>query len=61
MTSQIIICMAIFAVTLISYMLNKIPMWVTAMLSMAALYITGCIDDAGAFYLNQPTCSRYYS
>ena len=48
MTSQIIICMAIFAVTLISYMLNKIPMWVTAMLSMAALYITGCIDDAGA-------------
>lgn len=48
MTSQIIICMAIFVVTLISYMLNKIPMWVTAMLSMAALYITGCIDDAGA-------------
>ena len=48
MTSQIIICMAIFVVTLISYMLNKIPMWVTAMLSMAALYITGCIDDSGA-------------
>ena len=48
MTSQIIICMAIFAVTLISYMLNKIPMWVTALLSMAALYITGCIDDSGA-------------
>lgn len=48
MTSQIIICMAIFVVTLISYMLNKIPMWVTAMLSMAALYITGCIDDTGA-------------
>ena len=48
MTSQIIICMAIFAVTLISYMLNKIPMWVTAMLSMAALYITGCIDDTSA-------------
>lgn len=48
MTSQIIICMAIFVVTLISYMLNKIPMWVTAMLSMAALYITGCIDDTDA-------------
>lgn len=48
MTSQIIICMAIFVVTLVSYMLNKIPMWVTAMLSMAALYITGCIDDTGA-------------
>lgn len=48
MNSQIVICMAIFVVTLISYMLNKIPMWVTALLSMAALYITGCIDDAGA-------------
>ncbi len=48
MSSQIIICMAIFVVTLISYMLNKIPMWVTALLSMAALYITGCIDDTGA-------------
>lgn len=42
------ICMAIFAVTLISYMLNKIPMWLTAMFSMALLYITGCIDANGA-------------
>ncbi len=40
--------MVIFALTLISYMLNKIPMWLTAMISMAALYFTGCIDDAGA-------------
>lgn len=48
MDSKLIICIAIFAVTLVSYMLNKIPMWVTALLSMAALYITGCIDDAGA-------------
>lgn len=42
------ICIAIFAVTLISYMLNKIPMWLTAMFSMAFLYITGCIDANGA-------------
>ncbi len=48
MNTQMIICMVIFALTLISYMLNKIPMWLTAMISMAALYFTGCIDDTGA-------------
>lgn len=48
MNTQMIICMVIFVATLISYMLNKIPMWLTAMFSMAALYITGCIDNAGA-------------
>lgn len=48
MSTQMMICMAIFAVTLVSYMLNKIPMWLTAMFSMAALYITGCIDANGA-------------
>ncbi len=48
MSTQMMICMAIFAVTLISYMLNKIPMWLTAMFSMALLYITGCIDANGA-------------
>lgn len=48
MSTQMMICIAIFAVTLISYMLNKIPMWLTAMFSMAFLYITGCIDANGA-------------
>ena len=48
MSTQMMICIAIFAVTLISYMLNKIPMWLTAMFSMALLYITGCIDANGA-------------
>ena len=48
MNTQMMICMVIFAATLISYMLNKIPMWLTAMISMAALYITGCIDATGA-------------
>lgn len=44
MNTQMIICMVIFAATLVSYMLNKIPMWLTAMISLAALYFTGCID-----------------
>ena len=48
MNTQMIICMVIFAATLVSYMLNKIPMWLTAMLSLAALYFTGCTDAAGA-------------
>ena len=40
--------MVIFAVTLISYMLNKIPMWLTAMLSLCALFVFGCVDATGA-------------
>ncbi len=48
MTTQMTICIVIFVLTLISYMLNKIPMWLTALLSMAALYITGCVDASGA-------------
>ncbi len=48
MNTQLVICIVIFVLTLVSYMLNKIPMWVTAMISMCALYITGCIDAAGA-------------
>lgn len=48
MNTQMIICMVIFAATLVSYMLNKIPMWLTAMISLAALYFTGCIDANGA-------------
>lgn len=42
------ICIIIFALTLLSYIINKIPMWVTALLSLAALYITGCVDASGA-------------
>ncbi len=48
MNTQLVICIVIFVLTLVSYMLNKIPMWVTAMISMCALYFTGCIDAAGA-------------
>lgn len=48
MSTQMMVCIVIFIITLISYMLNKIPMWLTAMLSMAALFATGCIDANGA-------------
>ncbi|MDO4460100.1 MAG: SLC13 family permease [Clostridia bacterium] len=48
MTTQMIICLVIFVVTLLCYILNKIPMWLTALLSMAALYLTGCITDTDA-------------
>ena len=44
MSTQMLVCMVIFAATLVSYMLNKIPMWLTALLSMAALFITKCVD-----------------
>lgn len=48
MNTQLIICLVIFVLTLISFILNKIPMWLTAMMSLAALFITGCIDATGA-------------
>lgn len=48
MDTKLIICIIIFALTLLSYIINKLPMWVTALLSMAALYITGCVDANGA-------------
>lgn len=48
MSTQMIVCLVIFVLTLLSYILNKIPMWLTAMLSLAALYITGCVDATTA-------------
>lgn len=48
MSTQMIICMVIFAATLVSYMMNKIPMWLTAMISLAALYFTGCVSASEA-------------
>ena len=53
MNTQMMICMVIFAATLVSYMMNKIPMWLTAMLSLTALYFTGCIDATGALLVFQ--------
>ncbi len=37
------ICVIIFIITLISFALNKIPMYVSAILAVIALYITGCL------------------
>lgn len=48
MSTQLILCIVIFALTLVSYILNKIPMWVTAMVSLGALYITGCLSTSSA-------------
>ncbi len=48
MNTQLMICLVIFIATLASFILNKIPMWVTAMVSMTALYATGCISSGDA-------------
>lgn len=45
---QMITCIVIFVLTLISYILNKIPMWITSLISLGALYITGCMDATQA-------------
>lgn len=44
MDIQLIVCLVIFAATFASYIINKLPLWITAMLSMGLLYITGCLD-----------------
>lgn len=48
MNTQLMICLVIFIATLVSFLLNKIPMWLTSMISLAALFITNCIDANGA-------------
>lgn len=42
--TQLIICLVIFVASLVSYLLNKIPMWITAMGAMVLLIVTGCLD-----------------
>jgi len=46
--SNLVICIIIFALSLVSYALNKIPMALTALITMAALIFTGCIEPATA-------------
>ncbi len=41
-------CFTIFIATLISYILNKIPMWMTALSSMCLLFVFGCINSSSA-------------
>ena len=46
MTSQLIICLIICAITVAFYIYGKFPMAVVAMASVAAFLVTGCIDGA---------------
>ena len=48
METQVIICLAIFVLSLISYGLNKWNMAVTAMVTMTVLIVTGCLNPATA-------------
>ena len=38
------ICLIICVLTMVSYVWGKIPMGLTALLSMAAFILTGCLD-----------------
>ncbi|MGE4485512.1 MAG: SLC13 family permease [Oscillospiraceae bacterium] len=46
--SQLTICIIIFAFSLISYALNKIPMGLTALITLVALVLTNCLDAGTA-------------
>lgn len=48
MDKQLIVCLIIFILTLVAYILDRLPMWVTATISLLALYITGCLDEKTA-------------
>lgn len=48
MNLQLTVCIIIFALTLVAYIVNKVPMWVTAMTSMILLVLTGCLQPATA-------------
>ena len=54
MSTQMIICLIISALTVIGYLSNKLPMGVVAMLSLIFFYLTGCItsDDAMTYFGN---------
>lgn len=45
MSTQLIICLVIFALTIISYCAGKLSMATTAIFSMMLLNITGCLDS----------------
>ena len=48
MTTQQIICITIFLVTLVFYMSNKFPHPLVSMTSMVALTLTGCLTPDAA-------------
>ena len=41
--SSLTICLIICLITLLSYIIGKIPMGLTALLSMLAFVLTGCL------------------
>ena len=46
--TPLVICLIICALTMVSYVLNKIPMALTALLSMVAFILTGCLNPQTA-------------
>lgn len=53
--SSLAICLIICVLTMISYMVGKLPMGLTAMVSMMAFVLTGCLDPAtAAGYFGNP-------
>lgn len=48
MTTQQIICISIFLITLVCYMSNKLPLPLVSMTSMIALTVTGCLSPESA-------------
>lgn len=46
--SNLTVCLIICLIAMISYIVGKIPMGLTAMLSMAAFVLTGCLDPGTA-------------
>lgn len=54
MSTQMMICLIISALTVIGYLSNRLPMGVVAMLSLILFYLTGCIssEDAMTYFGN---------
>ena len=52
--NHLTICLIICLLTAVSYVIGKVPMGVTALLSMLAFVITGCLDagTAAAYFGN---------
>ena len=46
--TPLVICLIICALTMVSYVLNKIAMALTALLSMVAFILTGCLNPQTA-------------
>lgn len=45
---SLVVCIIIFALSLISFALNKIPIALTSLLTLMALVLTGCLDGEAA-------------